>query len=176
MTSALDQIAGQASGFGVTGEMTLEVGLGHLVRMMSKERQRRARLAAELHPVPLVAPALGQQNFTSGSPGSGTISQPEALAPHDGYVWDVRLLTVAGFTAGSVTAYVGDASGSSAQPNIQNQLVTWSAPGTFPWPSGALILQAHDPIKFYCTGIVGNVYIAGRALQFPADLLGEYLL
>jgi len=171
VTSGLDEITGRFAGAGVEANVSLEVGLGRLVRHLDAEHARRRRLRACLTPIPLAAPGL-----IGLAAANGTINYPEGLSPHDGYVWDVRRITATGWTAGTVTASIGPQATSSAAPNTQNDLVTWAAPGTYFSPSGAVILQAHDRLEFTAATVTGNVLISGLVIQMEADLLADYLL
>ena len=145
---------------------SLDVTLGRLAGLLDRnDDDRRAREAMRrmLWPVPITAPAM----VLAG--GAGTLNVPDLLGPHDGYYWDVRRITAASFTAGTVTAYlnfVADA----------NQLFTFTQAGTLIFGSGALILSDSDALIFTGAGITGNVTISGQATNVPSPLLPEYLL
>lgn len=163
MTADLEQQQGIRAELGGHLELVLGKLAAALDRMDRSDGQTRDSLRRMLWPVPITGPAMVL------TAGAGTINVPDLLGPHDGYYWDVRRVTVASFTAGTVTAYlnyVADA----------NQLFTYTQPGTLVFGSGSLILSDTDALVFTGSGITGNVTISGQAINVPSSLLSDYLL
>lgn len=160
-TQALADLTTRVRGATAAASLSLEASLGRIAQHMDGER-KRAEAMRLIHPVPITCP---QPVLTAGA---GTINQPDMLGPHDGYYWDVRHLTAAGFTVGSVSVYLNY----QADENLK---------GTFPQPgiltfSGNLMLGDSDALIFVCTGITGQVTIGGQAVNIPSRLVPWYLL
>jgi hypothetical protein len=102
----------------------------------------------------------------SGS--AGTISQPNLHGPRTGQVWDVHSVTVTGFTAGTVTAYLNSTAGDT--------VLVFSTPGVYQMGKAQLILQASDYLVFGATSITGTVTVQVAGVELARDLLGEYLI
>jgi hypothetical protein len=145
--------------------LQLSVQIGKLATAIDQDRaaraaQRRDRSHA-IFPFPLNPVAIA---------GSGTINQPVTMAPNDGYYWDVRKLTAASFSAGTVTVYSSVGVSDATEEFVFTSAGVWS-PG-----SGNLIIGPADQLLFVAAGITGNVTISGRAIQVRADYLADYLL
>lgn len=105
--------------------------------------------------------------YASEFSGSGTFTQPATLGPPTGWLWSVRLLSVTGFTAGTVTVTKNAAAG----PLVAE----YAAAGPQTFPRGAILLRAGDYLVFTGAGITGTVLPQGEADAFLAQYLGEYL-
>jgi hypothetical protein len=145
---------------------SLEVMLGKAVDVldrMDRREQRMQQLWQDVHPVPILS---GQVPLTAGA---GTMNVPDRLGPKDGYWWDVRRLSAWGFTAGSVTVFLNDATG------LGEQLATYSQPGQWTW-GGQLFMGPRDFLVVTATGITGTVSFAGQGIEVADRMLPEYLL
>jgi len=175
MSSVLDQLAEswREPAIEVEAGASLEITLGKLAatlgRAEQREQARRLRYSS-LHTIPITGPPL------AAGLAAGAISSPETFGPHDGFIWHLTRLTANGFTAGSVTAYIGESGASGTVPNYQNALVTWNSAGTYFFGGVSTILLPHDRLIFYCSGITGTVLIGGQAIEMVSELLPEYLL
>jgi hypothetical protein len=148
-------------------DLQLSLQIGKLATALDNDRaaraaQRRERSAAifpfDFNPqlVPLTA-------------GAGVLNLPSIYSPNPGYVWDIRKLTAASFTTGTVTVY------KNAQNDANTEVVFTSA-GTYWFGSGQEIINSNDFLLFAASGITGNVTISGRAVQIREDYLADYLL
>lgn len=115
---------------------------------------------AACHPVPI----MGVIPLTAGA---GTLDAADLYAPKDPYWWDVRDLSVWGFTAGTVTVYKNSTSGTV--------LAVTSVAGDFTW-SAQKILGPRDRLIFGATGITGSVQFEGQAIEIETAWLPEYLM
>lgn len=160
--SALDELTSRVVGQpSVRAAAGIDISLGKIARHMDRQA-RDEELLRQIVPILLTAPQI----LLAG--GAGTLVQPDLLGPHDGYAWDVRRLVAAGFSAGTVTAYL----------NFQadeNLLYTWAAAGPA-FFSTSIILGDSDALIFTATGITGTVTISGQAIQVPTLILPKYLI
>lgn len=115
---------------------------------------------AYCHPVPII----GAIPITAGA---GTFDQPDMYGPKDPYWWDLRDLSLWGWTAGTVTVFKNSTSGSV--------LALTTTPGDFTW-SAQKILGPRDRLIFVATGITGSVQFEGQAIEVETSWLPEYLM
>jgi hypothetical protein len=136
---------------------TLEVVLGRVAKALDRQTQRDQRLSQLVNVVPIV----GALN------GNGTLDYADRYGPTDGFLWDVRRITVSGFSAGTVTVYKNDV----------NSTALWVFPsvGEKLWSSQQW-LRARDRLIFVAAGITGNVQVDGNAHLVSEQLLAEYIL
>jgi hypothetical protein len=160
-TADLDELTKRARGVRAQAAAAVEVTLGRIADRLDKQTADRD-LMRLIVPVLITAPQVPL------AAGAGTLNQPDLLGPHEGFAWDVRRLTAASFTAGTVTAYLNY----QADENI---VVQWTQAGSF-FFSGNVILGDSDALIFVATGITGQVTISGQAVNVPTPLLPEYLL
>lgn len=113
------------------------------------------------HPVPI----LGQVAIVSSA---GTLQQKDLYGPKTGYWWDLRRLSVYGFTAGTVTVFKN-----SAQ---SNPVHVFTAAGDQPW-SAAVLMAPEDQLLFVAAGITGGpITIEGQAIEVETSWLPVYLM
>jgi hypothetical protein len=138
---------------------TLEVVLGRVAKALDRQAQRDMRLSQLVNVVPIMG-AL---------PGNGTLDYPDRYGPTDGFLWDVRRITVSGFSAGTVTLFKNDVN--------STQLYQWATttPTEKTW-SSQLWLRARDRLIFVAAGITGTVQLDGNAHLVSEQLLAEYIL
>jgi len=142
----------------------LAVNLGRVADRLDKEQARRVRFATSLH--------LLDGVVTQISTASTDHQNAEKLGPRNGKVWDVRAITCAGLTAGTVNVYKGPNAGGTAS---QNQRFTFLQAGE--WEPGFLYLQAGQHLTFYSSSsFAGPVVIAVDGVEFDEYLLPDYLL
>jgi len=151
--------AGRAVG-GAEADAGLHVAVGRLAAAVERQVAQQALITRAVHPIAVPAAAIA---------GNGTIDDPMKFGPRDGYAWDMKRVTAASFTAGTVAVYknaVADA----------NQLFTFTSAGTW-WITGNdMILMPGDRLLFVGAGITGNITISGDAIQVELAWLGAYLL
>jgi hypothetical protein len=170
------QFAGLPAGLGVApvpaagpgpsleADAQLSVQIGRLATTIERQRTDAAARRAEL------SHAIFPFDFNPATlPASGTLNNPNLYSPNEGYFWDVRKLTAATFTGGSVTVYKNAANDANAE-------VVFTSAGVFWFGSGQLILNSNDSLIFVGAGLAGNVTISGRAISVRADYLADYLL
>lgn len=152
---------------GLEADAQLSVQIGNLATALQRERSdaaaRRIERSHAIFPfdfnpatVPLAA-------------GAGTLNSPGLYSPNEGYFWDIKKITAASFTAGSVAMYKDAA-------NDANSEVVFASAGSYFFGTGQLLLNSNDFLVFVAAGITGNVTISGRAIQVRADYLADYLL
>lgn len=144
-------------GAGAAVSGSLELVLGRVASALDRQRQENDRLALLVHPAPI--------SYAQGGPG--TVDQPDRFGPKDGFLWDLRRITVSGFSAGSVAVYKNDVNGP--------QLANFTAPGEWTW-SGQQWLKQRDRLIFIATGITGNVIIDGDAIAVSQQIYPQYVL
>lgn len=156
----VEEITQRLAGAKANAAATLEVSLGRVAAALEKQERRNERLYQLLH----LAPITGAMILAGGA---GTLDQADRYGPKDGYLWDLRRVTVSGFTAGTVTMYRNDTNGA--------QLAQWTTPGEWTW-STAQWLKMRDRLIWVATGITGTVVIDGEAIEVSNQVLPEYLL
>jgi hypothetical protein len=99
--------------------------------------------------------------------GAGTLQQGNLYGPETPFYWDLRTISVWGFTAGTVTVYLNSVNG-----EILGQTIT---PGQFTWSANE-ILGPQDNLIFGAAGVTGSVSLTVRAIEVQAAWLPEYLM
>lgn len=115
---------------------------------------------ASCHPVPV----LGGIPLTSGA---GVLDLPDMYGPKDPFWWDLRDMSLFGWTAGTVTVYLNSTSGVI--------LAQTTVPGDFTW-SAQKLLAPRDRLVFQAAGITGTVQFGGQAVEVETAWLPEYLM
>lgn len=163
----------------VMGRADFEAQLGELRQQVSKNAQtvaalldRDRRRQRSIHAQPLASVPFPV--------ASGVLQTPTAvslLGPEDGQVWDIRLVTLAGWTTADAAIMVNlfgeSALGLTAsQGNPQNRLAKFNdaAAGTERWtPSGGLLLHSPDQLVItgsgFTTTTVITLNIRGVAME-----------
>lgn len=135
--------------------------LGKIQEAQAAQSKSRPRIPwASCHPVPI----LGAIQLAAGA---GVLNQPDMYGPKDPYWWDLRRLTLWGFTAGTVTVNLNNVNGPV--------LATATTPGEFTW-SAQHILSPRDILIFTASGITGSVEIDGQAIEIETLWLPDYLV
>jgi hypothetical protein len=99
-------------------------------------------------------------------PGSGTID----FQFGEGWIYDVRRLTCASFTAGTVSVYKNG-------PTDANLLCVFTSAGSFFFGKGGLgLMRPHDHLFFVASGITGSVTPSMSGFKFRRDIFGEYVM
>jgi len=159
---AIDEWHGNGSGPDMAGIMVeLAATLGSVKQALDGDRARKPKIPWEAcHPV-------SPQGAVVLTAGAGTFLQPDLMGPTTMYWWDLREITVWGFTAGSVTVFKNSTLG--------EQVAVFNTPGNFTW-SGQKFLRPDDDLKVSATGITGNVQFVVEAIEIETAWLAEYLL
>lgn len=110
------------------------------------------------------APITGQVPIVSGA---GTLQQKDLYGPKTGYWWDLRRLSVYGFTAGTVSVYKNN--------SFSNPVHVFTAAADQTW-SAALLMGPEDQLIFVAAGITGAVTVEGQAIEVDTSWLPVYLM
>ena len=143
----------------------IDLRLESMAAAAHEQNRRRDQLRQAIHMVPV---------GTVQIPGSGTLDSPMILGPRAGFWWDVRRLTAAGFSAGTVAAYKnGVADG--------NQVFAFSSAGVITNGKAQVMLGPGDRLIYVSSNITLNtgaagVSIGGDAIQVEAWALFDYLV
>lgn len=95
------------------------------------------------------------------------IDQPDALMAKTGYWWDIRRLTITGFTAGTITVYRNANGGEPVAPFAQA--------GMFTFGKGEVLLHPGDRLVAVGVSTTGTWQMWGEATSVEAWYLPEYL-
>lgn len=139
----------------------VELILGKLDQMAAESRQAHPRIPWQAcHPIWLT----GQVPLSAGA---GTLNQGNLYGPEGGYWWDLRTISVWGFTAGTVIVYLNAVGG--------EELGSTTGPGQFNW-SAQELLGPQDNIITQASGVTGSVNVIIRAIEVKTEWLPEYLM
>jgi hypothetical protein len=167
-----DQHSGQPAGEGGGGMLELLAGLNvtlgavnsQLAAMSPRSNwRRRPSIPLEYcHPLDL-AP--------DQSTGAGLIDKPDKWGPKTGWIWHItRLTVVGGAGTTTITAYKD----SSADPSMQANSITGTAPVTLQWEPRLLLLLPNRKLVFSSVG--GGVTVNGEGVEIAVPWIAEYLL
>jgi hypothetical protein len=154
-----------ADGPGLEADAGISLQIGRLATAL--EQQRNSDLARRVERSHAIFPFDFNPVLAQGS--AVVVAAPAQFSPNEGYFWDVRKVTAASFTAGSVAMYKNAANDANAE-------VVFTQAGSYFFGSGQLILNSNDFLVFTGSGITGNITISGRAILVRADYLADYLL
>lgn len=172
----------------VMGRADFAAQLGQLSEQLSKTAQARA---ADEERRRLMQRAIHALPFPSVTfpVVSGSLVQPTAtvlLGPEDGQVWDIRVISLAGWTTADAAINVnlfGELliGVPASQGNPQNRLAKFndSAPGNERWnPSGGLVLHSPEQLLITGTGFTTTTAITVnmRGVAFEQWVEPDYLL
>ena len=143
----------------------LGVRLESLTAAVAEQNDRAQRLLQAIHQVPLATKQIAS---------NGTIDSPQDLGPSGGFWWDVRRVTAAGFSAGTVTVYKNAVVDG-------NQVLAFASAGVINMGKAHLLLGPKDRLVYVTANITLNsgaagVSIGGDALQIESWALPSYLM
>jgi hypothetical protein len=152
------------SGFNIRVFADLSANLGRAADEMQHKRQLDARLWQAIRPLPgIVCPQITTTN--------GLLDQPELLSPRTGYWWDVKTLTAATFTAGSVNVYLG---GTGAEDS--HLALVFPVAGTYQMGTGQLLVPPGERLIVKAVAVTGNVTSWLTVVEVAAWALPAYLM
>jgi hypothetical protein len=163
------QLAGQ-----VTASLDLMTSaLDRTNEALERERRWREKQASIIRQIP----------FTGAitiSGGIGTLDQPDAYQAKAGFIWDIRRLTILGFSAGEVIAYRNGYMNPATGLNPGEQLCPFPAQATNTFSKASQLLMPTDRVCFGATGITlaagsGQITVNGVATCFESWYLPYYL-
>ena len=163
--------AAAAPGPALEADAQLSVQIGRLAGALEVQRRddlaKRTERSHAIFPFDFNPATMFAANQASA--GASTLNNPGIYSPNEGYFWDIKKITAASFTAGTVSLYKNAA-------NDANSEVVFTSAGSYFFGTGQLLLSSNDFLLFVAAGITGNVTISGRAIQVRADYLADYLL
>src|SRR5215469_2329333 len=108
--------------------------LGRIAARLDQQADRTQKLWQAIRPIPgITVPQITTTN--------GTADYPELLAPRRGYWWDVKSITAATFTAGSVNLYAGASSDSTLR-------YVFTSAGTYAFGTAQLLVPPGQRLIF----------------------------
>jgi hypothetical protein len=151
--------------------VSLKASIDGLTAAIEKDNRARQRHAAVIRQVPFA----GAINITAGV---GVYDQPDQLQAKRGYYWDVRRLTMTGWSAGAVTVYRNGAMITATGLNAGEVLVPFAVPATNTFTKASMLLMPGDRLCFGATGITaasGQISFWGVATCLEEWYLPYYL-
>lgn len=162
-SAALKQLQQRVTG----GGLQLQAGASADVRigryLDQQDRERRDRWQS-IHSVPIKASGL-----TGLAAANGVLDFPTMAGPEEGWWWDVRRISCWGFSAGTVSVYLNDATGAGELAGV------FPSAGALVY-GGNLFLGPRDRMVFVAAGVTGSVFVGGNAIEVAARWWPEYLL
>jgi hypothetical protein len=153
--------------------LQLCASLDGLTAEMRRDREARQRQMEVIRQVPFAG-------AIAISGGIGVYDQPDQLQAKTGYIWDIRRLTVQGFSAGTVTAYRNGAMNPVTGLNPGEPTCPYPAPAVNTFTKASQLLMPGDRLCFGATGITlaagyGQVQFWGVASCFQSWYMPYYL-
>lgn len=172
MTDTISRPPG-ASAAGVL-EIAARIGATGRAAVEAEGSNRRARIAQYLFQVPLSC-------IVTITAGAGAAQFPDTMGPGAGYYWNIRRLSVQGFTAGSVIVYKNAPPVGGVVVGTPEVFVPFPQAGTATLGRGEGLLNPTDALTISGTGITvatgyAGLQVNGVADCFPAWLLPDYLI
>jgi hypothetical protein len=176
-TDALNQLTRQVNGRGGV-RVSAEVSIGHMAAIVRADAQRKREFLASMRAIPFPAVLFPVSAGNLVTPVNSSL-----LGPEDGQVWDVRRVTLSGWTTADAALSVNlfREQNTPTTGNPQNRLRKFNdnAPGNETWsPGGGLVLHAPDALLITggsfttTTGIFLNL----EGVQFAAEYEADYLI
>lgn len=105
------------------------------------------------------------------STAAGTLDKPDKWGPKTGWIWHItRLTVVGGAGTTSITAYKD----SVADPSMQANSITGTAPVTLQWEPRLLLLVPNRKLVFASVG--GGITVNGEGVEIAIPWIAEYLM
>ena len=141
---------------------SLNLAIGKLSEQIEQQRADGIKLAQSVRPIPgITVPQITTTN--------GTADYPELLAPRRGYWWDVKSITAATFTAGSVNLYAGASSDSTLR-------YVFTSAGTYAFGTAQLLVPPGQRLIFTAVAVTGNVSPSLSVVEVADWALASYLM
>lgn len=146
----------------------LSVAIGKLSEQLDQQRADGARLAQSVRPIP----GISVPQITTST---GIADYPELLAPRRGYWWDVKSVTAATFTGGTVNLYAGG--GASPAANVDSNLrYVFTSAGTYAFGTGQLLVPPGQRLIFVAVSTTGNVTPSLTVVEIADWAIAPYLM
>ena len=159
-----DQIedAPGGGGFSLQVMADLAANIGSMAQALKDQATRQQQLWSAVRPIPGIAvPPI--------TTSTGTADYPELLAPRAGYWWDVKSITAATFTAGTVNLYAGGSSDSTLR-------YVFTSAGTYAFGTAQLLVPPGQRLIFTAVSTTGNVTPSLTVIEVAAWALPAYLM
>ena len=133
---------------GLTADIavSLQASIDGLTAAVERDRREKQQRAGAVRQVPFA----GAINITAGV---GAYDQPDALTAKRGFYWDIRRLTIQGFSAGTVTAYRNGLVNPVTGVNPGEPLCPYPAAAVNTFTKASMLLMPGDRVCFGATGI-----------------------
>jgi hypothetical protein len=152
-------------GFDVSALLKMSASVDSLAAELQRTRQRTNQVAQSVHPFSI--PPMPMPITSS----AGTLNIPNILGPQTGNYWDVHRISVTGFSAGTVSVYLGQ--------NGAELLAVFSTAGVLLNGKAQILLNGNDAMYFAGTSITaatGYVTVSVAGVEIAASCIGDYLL
>lgn len=144
-----------------------ELKLGPLLIEMAGKLDELHKAWKKRGEVVFQVPLYGQITGTTGNDAANSTNSN--LSTDRGLCYSIRRLSVSGFTAGTVIAYL----------NAIEPVATWTFSATTDqakyYSQGGLLMQPGDRLTLGANGVTGTAQLFGVADAFPIWYLPEYL-
>jgi hypothetical protein len=147
---------------------SVEVDLGKLVLSMSAKVDEMKAWMEKHADIVYQTPIVAQVGAGTTTTNDGANPAQSNTYPDRGTIWSIRRLSITGFTAGTVTAYI----------NALEPVASWTFGVVNPfnyYPKGGIILQPGDNLTFGTNAVTGLAQVFGVADTFPIWYLRRYL-
>lgn len=156
--------AAGGGGFSLAAMAELSANVGRMADAITAQADRQQSLWRAIRPIPGIAvPPITTTN--------GKADYPELLAPRSGYWWDVKTITAATFSAGTVNLYAG---GTGAEDSELRFVFTTA--GTYAFGSAQLLVPPGQRLIFAAQTVTGNVTPSLTVVEVAAWALPAYLM
>jgi len=180
LSPALDDLTARLTGppAGAVATLDIHASLGKIARHLEHEDRRRRDFLRAVRGINF--PAV---TFPVVSGALTVTPNAVLLGPEDGQVWDIRRVTLAGWTTADAAINVNlfREQNTPTAGNLQNRLKKFndSAPGNETWnPGGGLLLHSPDSLLVTGSGFTTTtaVIVTLEGVQVQADYEAEYLI
>lgn len=146
--------------------VNLSVQVGRLADELESRRQKDQDAFEGMHLISVVLPQI--------TAASQTISYGDLMGPMTGKVWDIRSITCATFTGGTVSLYRAQSSAGATDTQLK---YVFQQAGTLWFARAQFLLQGNDQfILTASSSLTGSVTPSFEATEMDIDLLPDYLV
>jgi hypothetical protein len=145
--------------------LTVQLGAlnGNLGAMTGHGRRRRPSIPVEYcHPLDFTP----DQRATAG-----TLDVPDKFGPKTGWIWHITRLSIVGLAGATTLSVFKD---STADPSMQANSVTGTAPVSLIWEPRLLLLLPNRKLVF--SGVGGGFTVNGEGVEIAMPWIAEYLM
>lgn len=155
---------------GIGVEVDLGFAVAQLGQKVDKMEDWWEKHSDIVYQTPIVAQITGTTaTLNPANPNDGVAPGTGNLSTDAGTCWSVRRLSLVGYTAGTVTAYIN-----GLEPVQAWTFGTTVNPFNY-YPKGGLLLQPGDRLTLSASAVTGTAQLFGTADTFPYWYLRRYL-